>query len=156
MIDDQYKREQKKAHACIFRLLKLRLRSEKEIRDHLKRKNFSQSVIEHAAEYFKQADLINDRTFAKAWIASRLARPFGINRIRYELIQKGIDKELLNSELDQAKSRTDEQSSVRELALKQNAKHARLDKLKRKQRVYGYLLRKGFQAETINKVLREL
>ena len=36
----------KKARNTVYRLLKIRMRSEQEIRDHLKRKNFTQEIID--------------------------------------------------------------------------------------------------------------
>ena len=68
----------------IYRLLKIRFRSEREVRDKLRQKGFSEPTADEAVGYFKGIDLINDRLFAQKWIAWRLNKPFGIHRIRFE------------------------------------------------------------------------
>jgi len=78
------------------------LRSEQEIYNKLKQKRFSHDHIKRTVQYFKEIGLINDRQFAQKWILSRLAKPFGKDRIRFELKEKGIDTAIIEEELGQA------------------------------------------------------
>ncbi len=48
------------AKGAVFRLLKIRLRSEKEIRDKLAQKGFSKQLLDQVVVYFKDIDLIKN------------------------------------------------------------------------------------------------
>ena len=144
------------AKEAVFRLLRVRSRGEKEIRDRLIRKGFSPGNIESVVQYFKDIDLINDRQFTQKWIASRLAKPFGANRIRFELREKGIDDSLVQQELDQAAKEYSEFEVASELAKRQAAKYRGLETGKMRQRVYAYLCRRGFNYQTVMKAVRQL
>jgi len=146
----------RKARDTVFRLLKIRYRSEKEIREKLKRKNFSAPIIEQTIQYFKDLELINDRQFAQKWISSRLGKPFGLNRIRFELKDKGIDADILQQELKEATRNYPETEIATALAKRQAAKYENIAKIKVKQRLYGYLARRGFSSTAINKALGSL
>ncbi len=78
-------------------LLKFRLRSEKEIRLRLKKKKFDSKIIDETAAFLKDKDFINDNNFAHLWLESRLKRPLGLRRIKEELRQKGIAREIIDS-----------------------------------------------------------
>ena len=89
------------AKSYVFRLLKIRFRSEKEVRDKLGQKGFSEPTVDEAVGYFRSIGLIDDRQFARRWIASRLNKPFGVHRIRFELKEKGIAPEIIKQALDE-------------------------------------------------------
>lgn len=144
------------AREAVFRLLRVRSRSEKEIRDRLIRKGFSQENIDGVVQYFKDIDLINDRQFTRKWIASRLVKPFGANRIRFELKEKGVDDSLVQEELEQAMQAYCEFEAVAELAKRQAVKYRGIEAGKMRQRVYAYLCRRGFSYQTVMKAIREL
>ncbi len=145
-----------KAKLAVERLLKIRLRSEKEIKDKLKQKNFSTDVIDATIQYFKKLDLVNDRQFAQKWIESRLLKPFGINRIRFELRTKGVDEVIIQKQLEDALDDFPEEDVVSSLAQRRATLYKGIDKAKIKQRLYGYLVRKGFQSTAIFKALKKI
>ena len=144
------------AKGYIFRLLKIRFRSEKEVRDKLRKKGFSEPTADDAVGYFKGIDLINDRLFAQKWIAWRLNKPFGIHRIRFELKEKGIAPELIKEELGQAMLEYREIDVAGRLAKHQALKHRDIPREKVKQRVYGYLLRRGFNPAIVMKAIQDI
>lgn len=146
----------RRARNAIFRLLKVRLRSEQEIRERLERKQFCEDIIEKTIQYFKEIELIDDRQFAQKWISSRLLKPFGMNRIRYELKTKGIQDEIIQQELKNIKDDYPEEEIVLNLVKKQAARHKNIEPNKLKSRIYGYLARKGFRSEIILKALKKL
>ena len=140
----------------VFRMLKLRLYSEKEIRDRLIKKKIESAIIEETVRYFKSLNFIDDRQFTKQWIASRLRKPFGQGRIQFELRQKGIHDDLIADEFGKATKDFSEVEAVVNLAQKRAAAYQRIPKEKIKQRVYGYLARRGFSSYAIGKALREI
>ncbi|MBF0521828.1 MAG: regulatory protein RecX [Candidatus Omnitrophica bacterium] len=146
----------KESQAAAYRLLKIRNRSEKEIRDKLMKKDFSADVIEQTVQYLKTAGFIDDRLFTKGWISSRLNKPFGKRRIEHELKQKGVTDEILKEELGKALETFDENEAAAQLALKRTAHSKTVEKEKLKQRIFNYLLRRGFSISATQKAIKIL
>ncbi|MCX5701786.1 MAG: regulatory protein RecX, partial [Candidatus Omnitrophica bacterium] len=90
---------EEKAREYAFLLLKFRTRSEHELWGRLKKKKFSPEIIKITLSFLKDKNFIDDNYFAKTWIDSRLKKPFGIRKIREELKLKGIDKEIIESQI---------------------------------------------------------
>lgn len=153
---NEKEKDVRKARKIVFRLLKFRLRSEGEVREKLAAGNIPAPLIEPTIERFKDLKLIDDHQFAKEWIASRLKRPLGINRIRQELRKKGIEKTMIEASLKAAVNSYDEEAVVTELAQHRMTKYKDIDPQKSKQRVYGYLQRRGFNTNTIIQVIQKL
>jgi regulatory protein len=146
----------RKAQQTVYRLLKFRLRSEKELQRKLSEKKLPRTIIKQTIRHFEDLQLINDRTFAQQWISSRLKKPFGINRIRLELREKGIAPNIVEEALNAKLENYDEFDVVLELAQYRASKYKNDDPQKTKQRIYGYLLRRGFSPSNIIKAINTL
>jgi len=148
-----------KAKNTVFLLLKFRQRSEYEIAQHLRRKQISGETIKEVIRFFKKANLVNDNAFAKSWVQARLLKPFGAQRIRLELRQKGIRDDIIAEQLRLIDHENIEFKAVATLVRKCILKYQRLDRTKLKRRTIEYLLRRGFKAGMIlgvlNKILNE-
>jgi len=145
-----------KIRTTVWRLLRFRPRSEKELSTRLKQKKFAKPLIDDTIQYFKSIDLINDEDFAKRWITSRLSKPVGSKRIYFELLEKGICKSVIQKHLEEATANYDQEEIVSNLAKHRIQQYKNIDPLKEKQRIYGYLLRKGFDTNIIQKVIKKL
>jgi len=143
----------KKARDYAFLLLKFRPRSEYEICERLKKKKFTPEIIKSTLSYLKDKSFIDDNYFAKAWIDSRLKKPFGIRKIREELKLKGIDKEIIDSQINRIKENYSENEIVLEVAKKRLSRFKGLEPNKAKMRLWGYLTRRGFSSDTIAEVI---
>jgi regulatory protein len=146
----------KSAKNACFRLLKVRPRSEYELRSRLSLKDFEKEVIEQAVSDIAKIGLIDDAAFARMWVESRIKKPLGLNRLSFELKQKGIDKEIIESVLNEYKSPQQEEEIVRDLMQQKIKRFSGLDKKKIKQRLWGFFLRKGFSKDIVFDVLSEL
>jgi regulatory protein len=146
----------RKAQTVVDRLLKFRLRSEQELREKLSRTGFPESTITQTIQHFRDLKLVDDRLFARQWISSRLKKPFGLARIRLELKKKGIDPDLIEQALSEATENYDELEIVTALAKHRASKYPKTDPEKIPQRVYGYLLRRGFSMGNIIKAVKTL
>ena len=144
------------AKIIVYRLLKIRLRSQKEVRDKLKQREFDQSVIDQTLDYFLGAKLLDDREFAHQWIKWRAAKPLGINRIKFELKEKGIGPEILDKALADFKEEFSEEEIVLALARRRKEISKEKDPVKLNQRLYGYLSRRGFSVTSIVKALKKI
>lgn len=137
-------------------LLKFRLRSEKELYSRLKKKGFDEVVIKETLSFLKEKSFIDDRIFAKAWIESRLKRPLGIRRIEAELKAKGIDKEIIDSQIEAVKQGYSEEDIVSRIAQERFRKLKDIEPQKAKRRIFAYLLYRGFSPEIIIDMVNQL
>jgi regulatory protein len=148
-----------KAKGSALRLLKLRPRSVKELRDRLLQKKYPADVVDKLIAELTSSELLDDEAFAKAWFQWRLTgRPVGLRRIALELKDKGITKEVIDGLIAGAKDDFDEEAVVRMIALKRMEQRAQKDVplIKRKKRVLDYLLRRGFSPGVASKVIRDM
>jgi regulatory protein len=149
---------ERKACTYAYRLLKVRNRSEREIRDRLSRKGYPAEVVDKVIAYLGQLGLVDDKRFAQEWVNFRLKVPFGLKRIFLELRHKGIAEDIINEVLDKVRKCRAESQVLNELVRKKLCslrKHER-DKIKIKQRLYAFLLRRGFSSGDIIELIDEL
>ncbi len=142
-----------KARDYAFLLLKFRLRSENELIRRLEKKKFSAQIIKKTLSSLKEKGFIDDNYFAKTWIESRVKRPLGLRRLKQELIIKGIDKSIIDNQINEIKRNYCEEQIVTELTEGRLNKLKGCDPQKARKRVYAYLLRRGFSPETVIDVL---
>ncbi|MFC1708908.1 regulatory protein RecX [Candidatus Omnitrophota bacterium] len=150
------KKDLSSAKKASYRLLKIRPRSEYELRNHLKLKGFQKDIIDSAITELHRIGLLDDLAFAKLWVESRIKRPLGLNRLSYELKVKGVAKDIINQVISKYDSPGKEEDVVRELINRKIEKIAHLDKTKIKSRLWSYFLRKGFSKDIVYDVLSEL
>jgi regulatory protein len=146
---------QERAREYAFLLLKFRLRSVKELAERLKRKKFDDATIKQTLAFLREKEFIDDRVFARTWIASRIKRHLGLKRIVQELKIKGVDKEIIDSQVQEIKRDYPEEEIVRQLAKTRLEKSKHSDPRQAKRRVYAYLLRRGFLPETVSEVMSQ-
>lgn len=135
----------------MYGLFNIRLRSEKEIRNYLKRLSFKRKIkdqeeisvqaTELLINKLKQKGLINDKEFAKAWWESRSKKKGG-RVIIQELYQKGIDKEIIEQIAGEADS--NEEKTAEKLLEKKLKVWSKLPIQEFRTKAYNFLLRKGF------------
>jgi regulatory protein len=151
--------ELRKAKSSALRLLKLRPRSVRELHDRLLQKNYPADVVEKVINDLTAAELLDDEAFAKVWLQWRLSgRPVGLRRIALELKEKGIAKDVIEGLIAGAKVNFNEHAVVKVIAerrIRQRAQNS-VPILKRKKRVLDYLLRRGFSAEVVGRVIRDI
>lgn len=153
----------------VYGQLNVRLRSEKEIRDYLKRLAFkrklkdqdeiSEVVVESLITKLKSKDLINDSRFATEWIeARRKSKNKGLQALKAELYQKGIDREIIEEKLSVINSNSEEVLAKQALE-KKTRSWRNLPKLEFKQKALQFLMRRGFDytlsKEVVEKVSKE-
>jgi regulatory protein len=146
----------KTAKAAALRFLKIRPRSIGELKEKLEGKEFSDAEIEITIHNLMASGLLDDRAFTKSWINYRLARPFGFRRIIQELKHKGIDPEIIEGALSEAKESYSPESIALDLAQRRWQRLPDIDPVKKKKRVLDFLLRRGFEVDLVMKVIKKL
>lgn len=133
------------------------MRSCKEIEDKLKEKGFPQSIIHTVIQDLKRIDCLNDLTFAKEFIESRLIHnPKGKIFLRYELSRKGIENKIIDEVIGEKLSTEKEENMARVLAEKVWNRKKHIETIKRKTQTYNYLARRGFPVSLIKRILSDL
>jgi regulatory protein len=139
-----------------YLLLKYRNRAEKEIIDKLKQKNYCETTINLVINKLKSLNFINDEKYATEYIKYNLEKGKGIIYIKNQLIKKGIKKEIIADSIDKLKPTADsEYESAKLLFNKKIKQYENLPVNKIYNRISGYLARRGFSLETINKLFIE-
>lgn len=150
------KKDLSSAKKACFHLLKIRPRSEYELRSRLKIKGFEKDIIDSAIKELYNIGLIDDLEFAQLWVGSRIKKPLGLNRLSFELKIKGVDRDIIKQVLNKYDSPEIEKKAIRELLKKKIKKMAHLDRTKKKSRLWSFFLQKGFSKDIVYDVLREL
>ena len=84
------------AMSVALRYLTSRPRSERELRDRLRRRQVGEAVIDRTVEKLKTKGLLDDFTFAQYWVDQRVTfRPRSRRMLEMELRQKGVDGEAI-------------------------------------------------------------
>lgn len=128
----------------LYHFISFRPRSEKEVRDYFKKKKIGDSEIEKLIEKAKSLNLINDLDFASWWLEQRQTfRPKGPRLLKLELKQKGIADEIIDQLLSQKSPQSEFQTALA-LAQKKLVSLKNYDPKIQKQKLLGFLLRRGF------------
>ena len=148
--------EQKDATRKAMRLLEHMDRTEKGLRDKLRQSGFSPDAVDAALAYVQSYGYIDDSRYARTYIAYRMDSK-SRQKIIQELIGKAVDKETAVAawEEEAALNSPDERTLLIRTVEKKYAPGTELDE-KEMRRLYGYLVRRGFQFSDISSVLEEM
>lgn len=148
----------------MYGLLARRMRSEREIRDYLRNLSFkrkvkgdeelSDIVCDALIERLKEKDLVNDQRFAQEWVSSRGVRR-GPNVLKAELMQKGIDKEIIDEVMNEHNDLVSEDRIAQQALEKKMKSFSSLDPVTFKRKAIEFLLRRGFNYETARTVVEK-
>jgi len=145
-----------RAKNTALRLLKVRNRSAQEIRRRLKAKRFSASVIQQTVAYLKNLKYLDDRQFARNWITTRLKKPLGIHRITAELKERGVAQKIIEAEMARCTNGYQETAIISEMAQRRAERYEGVPREKMQQRVFAYLVRRGFNIEAVQQIVKQL
>jgi len=99
---------------------------------------------------------VNDGAFAAAWAESRArGRGLGRERLRQELLARGIARPLAEAAIGRAFEETDELSRAK-LAATRRLTTLRGTPVQTVRRLHDYLRRRGYPGEVVRRVLRDL
>ncbi|MDK2838904.1 MAG: regulatory protein [Thermosipho sp. (in: thermotogales)] len=120
-----------------LRLLKFRIRSEKEIYFRLKDKGYSDEEIKKTIEELKSKGFLDDEKFAYLYAYDSLTlKKKGPFLIKRELLNLGVDEYIIDDAISKVLSEVDIEQIKRELVKDMDARKAK-----------EYLYRRGFGGE---------
>jgi regulatory protein len=136
-------------------LLKYCSRTEEEIYQRLRRKKYNDETITRTINKLEHLALLNDERLAQTWTENSLQSGKGMNLIRQELCRKGIDKNIIDDTIEKLKPTPEQEyESAKKLFKKKIKECKNLTGEKIYHRIGGYLARRGFSPDTINRLFR--
>jgi regulatory protein len=144
--------ERNRAFDRAVRFLSYRPRSRTEVERYLRGKMIEGDVIADVIARLDRAGYIDDEAFARFWLENRERfKPRGQRALRYELRQKGVGDEIITLVL----SEMDDEASAWRAVEGRLSRWANLPADEFRQKVVGYLSRRGFDYNTISLTLEK-
>lgn len=125
-------------------------RTEQQLYEKLKRNGYPTECIEEAIAYVKKFHYIDDLRYAQHYIRYHQQRK-SRQKLKMDLMQKGVARQTIDLALEEVFD-SDERAKIRELLEKRHYDATGSDG-KEQQRMYQFLMRRGFQSGDI---LREM
>jgi regulatory protein len=134
--------------------LSFRPRSSIEVRQNLSKRGISESLIEETLNRLQSTGLVDDGAFARAWVENRNTfHPRGKPALRMELRRKGLSDEIVQSVLD---TQVDESALAFATARKYARRLTGMEWPEFRQKLSGFLARRGFSYTTLAPVVSEV
>jgi regulatory protein len=140
-----------------FRSLSRRSHSVYELRTKLIRKGWQKEIIQRVLDDLVDKNFLDDEKFAVAYIDERSKKKVGINKIKAELMKRGIDRKISDSLLINLDSNSFFESALT-LADKKNRqlKERGFENRKIRTKLYSFLHSRGFESEFIIRIINEV
>ena len=147
----------KKAKIHALRYLSYRDRSKLEVTQYLEKKEHPHLVIQQALDTLVKLNYVNDQRFALEWGRYKINKQkLGKSRLYVELLNKGIDKEILENTINTLYEDNPEIELAAQCARKKWNTLKGVEEEKKKRRLVQYLQRRGFSADIIYNSLGKL
>lgn len=152
------KEEQECANNYALRLINFKMRTKEEIKRRMREKEYSDEVIEKTIDYLLYLDYLDDEEYATRFIRDKSnLKNMGSERIKRELYQKGIDKEIINKKIENIIDEDEEYEKAKELAIKKlNSTYKNDDRSAKYRKLGGFLQRRGYSMRIVMNLLNEL
>lgn len=135
--------------------LSYRDRTINEVKRFLERKEFEEVLIEYAINKCLEYGYLNDKKFAQTYMKDRInLKKHGTWRIKEDLRNKGISQDIIDEVVDIPEDK--EYKMALNLAEKRVKSYKKDDYRSKYRKLSGYLQRRGYSFNTINKVLNEV
>ena len=128
----------------------------KDVKDKLKTFDIPQESKDEILDYLLDNRFVNDERFARSFVRGKLNQSgWGVNKIRFHLMQKGIDKDMIDEALGQTDEEVYKQKLIDILKAKAKTVKAETD-FERKRKLAAFAMQKGFEGSLVWEVLKEI
>ncbi len=140
-----------------IKFLERRLHSRSELKQKLGKNDYPPEMIEQVLDRLEEMGYVNDKKFAetRAELSAKY-KHHGPNRARIELAKKGVKGEVARQAVEHVYESNDNSAIARDLAQRKVKSLSKLEPHVAKRRLYGMLLRRGFDFDTIKPVVEEV
>ena len=142
----------KRATLRAMHILERTDKTEAQLRRKLEESEYPKEAVESAIAYVTSYGYLDDRRYAEHYIEWK-KQGKGKARLKMELVQKGISREIIEEVLESTEF-GETREMIRQIIIKKRKTDIPMNE-KEKQRLYGFLMRKGFSSSDILAVMRE-
>lgn len=145
--------------AYALRLLGQRSYTTRNLRQKLLKKEFPEAETEAALERLTESGLLDDRKFALSFARARLTSTSASpRRVRQFLVQKGIAAVVAGEAVQQviAEEEIDTSAALERVARRKFATLGDVEAGKARQRLFGFLCRRGYELDDVRRVTAKL
>lgn len=142
-----------------LRYLARRPHSKNELKVKLLQKKFDNNLIHEILTELESKNYLNDLDFAQSFVEEKIKnKKIGRNKLRTELIRKGISAEIIQQVLNQNICDEEEIKLGTEIAQKKFERLLKhnFDEKKIKSRIFNFLISKGYDIETARQIVSQL
>ena len=145
-----------KCKEAALRTIERTYKTEKEMRDKLILKEFDINLIDRTIEFLKEYNLLNDENYVKMYVKDKI-KSEGQNKIKYALMRKGINEELIREEISKFNDGSQKEVAY-DLAVKKYNLLAKReeDKYKISQKLYRFLTTRGYDYSVVSEVVKKV
>ena len=130
-------------------------RCTKDVTDKLKTFDIPESDKKEILDYLTDNRFVDDERFARSFVRGKINQSgWGVNKIRFHLMQKDIDKELIDEALGQTDEEVYRQRLIDILKTKSKTVKAASD-YEKKRKLAAYAMQKGFEGPLVWEVVKE-
>ena len=141
----------KRAKKRAMHLLERMDRTEQELRKKLMEGEYPEDLVEEAIAYVKRFRYVDDARYADCYVRLRGASK-SRGKLLAELQSKGVDREVASQVLSEYEDARDESQMILDLMQKRHYDPQNAT-VQEQRRMYGYLMRRGFQSADICKAI---
>ena len=139
-----------------LKIIERSYKSEKEIFVKLLEKGYDKEVVNKTISFLKEYNFLNDETYVKMYVKDKI-KTQGKNKIKYSLLRKGIEEEIINKFLMKVEGE-EEKERAYEIALKKYNQLVKReqDKYKLWNKLSMFLGGKGYEYSLIKDVVNSI
>jgi regulatory protein len=139
-----------------LRIVEKAYKSERELKDKLLLKGYDNESIDKSIKFLKEYNFLSDNNYAKMYVKDK-SRIQGKKKIKFDLIKKGINDNIIEEEISNI-DMEDERTGAYNLAIKKYNTISKRedDKFKLSQKLYRFLLSKGYDYDTVSYVVKKI
>ena len=129
-----------------------RARSEKEVRERLRRYGYGEETVNSVVGRLEELGYLDDEGFARLLARGKARRRYGPRRVSAELRRSGVGAELAEKVVAEEFAGRSENEEARSVAAQ---RYNKVGSDAEARRVYGFLVRRGYSSEVCAVVARE-
>src|SRR3989338_3931485 len=150
------KEKLKQASITSLRMLAASPKSRSQLSKKLADKGFETDVIQYTLQSLESQGILNDRAYALNLVNRlRMGKPCGKRKLAFEMKRKGVPSKL-QEEILEGFTEGEDSALAQELAQAKWSAKKNAPALKRKKRVYDFLIRRGFDFQTVRDVVEKI
>lgn len=142
----------KRAKARALHLLNCMGRTEAQLRAKLEQGGYTEEIVEEAVAYVKSFGYLNDREYARSFIEGRKEKK-SRRELLGSLLRRGIAKEEAERALEEYYDQEDSEAAIKAILRRKKFEPENADRIQ-KQKMGGYLMRKGFKYDEVRRILQ--